>query len=143
MNRFFKNVVTKSTLYYTIIIAVFNLVVLITNSSEETVFVDPKRILWFLPFCICFAIANTVLQYKNVDAITRWAVHFVLTVAGAFLFIILPAKLNSGSGNFMGIVFIIAIYFVGVLLTAVLSSRIKKTIKQDKDLKSRSKTSGK
>jgi FtsH-binding integral membrane protein len=78
-----------------------------------------------------------------VDAITRWAVHFVLTVAGAFLFIILPAKLNSGSGNFMGIVFIIAIYFVGVLLTAVLSSRIKKTIKQDKDLKSRPKTSGK
>lgn len=143
MNQFFKNVVAKSTLYYTVIVAVFSMVILITNSSEETVFVNPARILWFLPFCICFAIANTVLQYKNIEAITRWAVHFILTVISAFLFVILPAELNTGSGNFMGVMFIIAIYLAGVLLTAILSSRIKKTIKQDKDLKSKSNISRK
>ena len=143
MNRFFNKVLGKSTLYYTIIVAVFNIAVLITNSSDETIFVNPSRILWFLPFSICFAVANTVLQYKNIEAITRWGIHFVLTVVSAFLFIVLPADLNTDSGKFMGFIFISAIYIVGVLFTAILTSRIKKTINQDIQLKSKSNTTRK
>ena len=141
MNHFFKSVVTKSSLYYTVIVSLFSFIVLISNTSEESLAVDPARILWFLPFCICFGIANTVLKYKEVGALTRWSVHFVLTVAGAFLFIILPADLDAGSGNFMGMFFVLAIYFIGVLFSAILTSRIKKSIKQDNELKSKTKRS--
>ncbi len=136
MNQFFKNVVSKSTLYYTVIVALFSFIVLISNSSEETISVDPARILWFLPFCICFAIANTVLEYKSIEAVTRWLVHFISTAGGAYLFIILPAELDTGSGNFMGLVFILIIYLVGVFFSALLSSRIKKSLKQDREIKS-------
>ena len=65
MKEFFKKVINKSTLYFTVIVALFSFIVLIANSSEETVSVDPARILWFLPFCICFAIANALMHYKN------------------------------------------------------------------------------
>ena len=135
MNLFLKKVIQKSTLYYTLIVTFFSIIVLITNSSEDTISIDPSRTLLFFPFCVCFALANTLLQYKNIEAVTRWLVHFVLTVLSAFIFIILPADLNSGSGNFMGLVFILVIYFIGLLFSAILSSRIKKSIKLDNELK--------
>ena len=139
MNNFAKNVIYKSCIYYTISVALFSIIVLFSNSSEETISLDPSRILLFLPFCICFAIANTVLKYKNIEAVTRWLIHSVLTIGSAFLFIILPADLESSSGNFMGIVFIIVAYLIGVLFIKILSSRVKKTLIQDKELKTKSK----
>ena len=140
MKQFFSNVIRKTTLYYSIIIIVFSSLVLFANSSESTITLDPSRILLFLPFCIALAIANTLLGYKDeVEAITRWSVHFVLTTLGAFLFIILPADLASSSGNFIGLVIVIALYMVGVLLYNIIGRRIRRTIEQDKQLRSRSK----
>ena len=139
MNKFAKNVIYKSCIYYTISVALFSIIVLFSNSSEETISLDPSRILLFLPFCICFAIANTVLKYINIEAVTRWLIHSVLTIGSAFLFIILPADLESSSGNFRGIVFTIVAYLIGVLFIKILSSRVKKTLIQDKELKTKSK----
>ena len=137
MKLFIKSVTTKTSLYYTFIVTLFSIIVLLSNTSAENISLDPSRVLWFLPFCICFAISNTVLKYKNIESVTRWAIHSILTITSAFLFIILPADLNTSSGNFMGIILIIAIYLFGILLSAILSSRIKKSIKQDNELKSK------
>ena len=135
MKSFFKSVLNKSTLYYTVIIVLFTFVFLINNSAESEISLDPSRILLFLPFSILFAIANTLLTYKNIEAVTRWGVHFALTVISAFLFIILPADLPTSSGNFIGIVMIIVAYIIGVLIFAFFARRVKNTLQEDKKLK--------
>ena len=135
MKSFFKSVLNKSTLYYTVIIVLFTFVFLINNSAEAEISLDPSRILLFLPFSILFAIANTLLTYKNIEAVTRWGVHFALTVISAFMFIILPADLPTSSGNFIGIVMIIVAYIIGVLIFAFFARRVKNTLQEDKKLK--------
>jgi hypothetical protein len=135
MKSFFKSVLNKSTLYYTIIIVLFTFVFLVNNSAESQISLDPSRILLFLPFSISFAIANTLLTYKNIEAFTRWGVHFALTVISAFIFIILPADLPTSSGNFIGMVMIVAIYLIGVLIFNFFARRVKKTLQEDKVLK--------
>ncbi len=135
MKSFFKSVLNKSTLYYTVIIVLFTFVFLINNSAESEISLDPSRILLFLPFSILFAIANTLLTYKNIEAVTRWGVHFALTVISAFMFIILPADLPTSSGNFIGIVMIIVAYIIGVLIFAIFARRVKNTLQEDKKLK--------
>lgn len=135
MKSFFKSVLNKSTLYYTVIIVLFTFVFLINNSAESEISLDPSRILLFLPFSILFAIANTLLTYKNIEAVTRWGVHFALTVISAFLFIILPADLPTSSGNFIGIVMIIVAYIIGVLIFAFFARRVKNTLQEEKKLK--------
>jgi hypothetical protein len=135
MKSFFKSVLNKSTLYYTIIIVLFTFVFLVNNSAESGISLDPSRILLFLPFSISFAIANTLLTYKNIEAFTRWGVHFALTVISAFIFIILPADLPTSSGNFIGMVMIVAIYLIGVLIFNFFARRVKKTLQEDKVLK--------
>ena len=135
MKSFFKSVLNKSTLYYTIIIVLFTFVFLVNNSAESQISLDPSRILLFLPFSISFAIANTLLTYKNIEAFTRWGVHFALTVISAFIFIILPADLPTSSGNFIGMVMTVAIYLIGVLIFNFFARRVKKTLQEDKVLK--------
>ena len=135
MKSFFKSVLNKSTLYYTIIIVLFTFVFLVNNSAESQISLDPSRILLFLPFSISFAIANTLLTYKNIEAFTRWGVHFALTVISAFIFIILPADLPTSSGNFIGMVMIVSIYLIGVLIFNFFARRVKKTLQEDKVLK--------
>lgn len=138
MKQFFKSAAIRTALYYTILIVIFSFTVLLTNSNESSISLDPSRILMFVPFCLSFAVANTLLRYKQIEAVTRWMVHFTLTVLSAFLFIILPAELPTSSGNFIGFVLILVIYFVGVLLNVVINKRIRNTLKEDKLLKAQS-----
>ena len=139
MKEFFKSVATRASIYYTVLVSVFCVLVLFTNASEETVSTDPARLVLFLPFCICFALANTVMKYKSIEAVTRWLLHAVLTILGAFIFIILPSGVDTGSGNFMGLVLIVAIYFIGILFSAILTARVRRSLKEDKELSKKSK----
>ena len=139
MKQFIKSVITRSTLYYTISVSIFCIMVLFTNASDDSIATDPARLLLFLPFCVCFGLANTVMSYKNIEAFTRWLVHAILTILSAFIFIILPSGINTDSGNFMGFVIIVAIYLFGVLFSAILTARVRKTIKEDKELTKNSK----
>jgi hypothetical protein len=58
----------------------------------------------------------------------------VLTVCGAFVFLILPAGLEASSGNFMGFALILFVYIVGVLIFALFKKRVKAAIAEDKKL---------
>jgi hypothetical protein len=69
------------------------------------------------------------------QVVARWILHFLLTVAGAYLFIIIPADLEASSGNFMGLMIILALYLVGVVFSALLSKRIKSAIREDAEIK--------
>lgn len=140
MKQFTKSVFSKATAYFTIAVLIFSALTLLSFSDAESISLDPFRIICILPFCICLAIANTTLKYNKIEAVTRWLVHSVLTILGAFIFLILPAELPESSGNFMGFILILFAYIIGVLLYALFSKRIKSTIKEDAKLKSRSKT---
>ena len=140
MKQFAKSAISKTTAYFTIAVLLFSIVMLFSLPGEETLSLDPYRIICLLPFCLCLAIANTTLNCTKIESVTRWIVHFVLTVLGAFLFLILPADLPESSGNFMGFILILAAYIIGVLLYVLFSKRIKQTIKEDAKLKNSSKS---
>lgn len=136
MKNFIKSFICRASVYYSAIVIVFSFIVLLSHPDDASIALDPRRILFIFPFCACFAIANTTLKYKNIQAVTRWLVHIVLTVGGAFLFLILPAELTSSSGNFMGFFIILVVYFLGVAIFALFRKRIRSTIEEDKKLKS-------
>jgi hypothetical protein len=134
MKKFCKTASVRSAIYFTVATLVFSLLVLFGNSGAEQIALDPQRVLCIYPFCLIFGAANTLVGNKNIDGAIRWIVHAVLTVCGAFLFIILPAGLEGSSGNFMGFALILFIYVVGVLIYALFNRRIKAAIAEDKKL---------
>ena len=134
MKNFCKTASVKSAIYFTIATIIFSLLVLFGNSDAEQIALDPQRVLCIYPFCLIFGVANTLVVNKNIDGAVRWIVHAVLTVCGAFLFLILPAGLQGSSGNFMGFALILFIYVIGVLFYALINKRVRAAIAEDKKL---------
>ena len=134
MKKFCKTALVKSAIYFTIATIIFSLLVLFGNSGAEQIALDPQRVLCIYPFCLIFGIANTLVVNKNIDGAVRWIVHAVLTVCGAFLFLILPAGLEGSSGNFMGFALILFVYGIGVLFYALITKRVRAAIAEDKKL---------
>lgn len=134
MKKFCKTALVKSAIYFTIATIIFSLLVLFGNSGAEQIALDPQRVLCIYPFCLIFGIANTLVGNKNIDGSVRWIVHAVLTVCGAFLFLILPAGLEGSSGNFMGFALILFIYGIGILFYALITKRVRAAIAEDKKL---------
>ena len=139
MNEFIKKALNRSTLYFTVGIFLYSLALLTVYAGHTSLSLDPWRVICLLPFCIAFAVANTTMQYKGIEAFTRWLIHIVLTVGGAFVFVILPAKLEGASSNFMGLIIIIALYLVGALVYALFNVRVRAAIKEDERLRSKEK----
>ena len=139
MKQFIKKVLCRSTVYFTVFTLIFSILVLIGNSSDDRILMEPTRILCIYPFCLFFAIANTTVTYKKIDAAIRWILHAAVTVCGAFVFLILPADLESSSGNFMGFALITFVYFVGVLLYALINKRVRSAIAEDRELSGKKK----
>lgn len=134
MKKFCKSALVKSAIYFTIATIIFSSLVLFGNSGAEQIALDPQRVLCIYPFCLIFGIANTLVVNKNIDGAVRWIVHAVLTVCGAFLFLILPAGLEGSSGNFMGFALILFIYGIGILFYALITKRVRAAIAEDKKL---------
>lgn len=139
MKQLLKKTLCFSTIYYTLAIIAFSTIMLISHTDESSLALDPSRILYIYLFCLSFAIANVILKHTNMQAVARWILHLILTVAGAYMFIILPADLESSSGNFMGLMIILVLYVVGVLLTLLFSVRIKRAMREDAEIKKNSK----
>lgn len=137
MKSFIKKVCVRSPLYFTIGILLYSFAMISVYANDDSLSLDPWRVICLLPFCIAFAIANTAMQYKNIEAFTRWLIHIFLTVIGAFVFIILPADLEGSSANFMGLIIILALYIAGILIYALFNIRIKAAIKEDSRLKNK------
>ena len=134
MKKFCKTASVQSAIYFTIATIIFSLLVLFGNSGAEQIALDPQRVLCIYPFCLILGVANTLVVNKNIDGAVRWIVHAVLTVCGAFIFLILPAGLEGSSGNFMGFALILFIYVIGVLFYALINKRVRAAIAEDKKL---------
>ncbi|MBO5970434.1 MAG: hypothetical protein J6S14_18285 [Clostridia bacterium] len=139
MKQLLKKTLCFSTIYYTLAIIAFSTIMLISHTDESSLALAPSRILYIYLFCLSFATANVILKHTNIQAVARWILHLILTVAGAYMFIILPADLESSSGNFMGLMIILVLYVVGVLLSLLFSVRIKRAMREDAEIKKNSK----
>ncbi len=140
MKHLIKKTLLLSTAYYTIAIIAFCTIMILSHSNESALSLDPSRVLWIYPFCLSFALANVILKHTDMNGVVRWLLHSILTVAGAYIFIILPADIEASSGNFMGLMIILALYIVGVLLTLLFSKRIKSAMREDAEIKKNSKS---
>ncbi len=139
MKDFFKRVLTRTCAYFTLIVSIFSLVLLFMYSSGDTALaLEPLRVVLFIPFCICFALANVLFKTESISVATKWFLHALLTICGAFFFLLLPANM-TGSQNLVGFVLIAFAYLIFVVFFALFKKRLKTSAEQDRILREKSK----
>ena len=107
---------TKKTLLYLFLwssayFTVITLLLLFAQAlQEDTRYVTPSRFLLIYPFGVMMALGNLILTAKKMKLSAKTALHYLVTVASFYLFLLLPA---SNSGNpFTLILILTAIYFI-------------------------------
>ena len=127
MKNFIRKTAVRTVSYYTLLTVSFAFVMLAMYAgSEEGVNISAGRTLLFLPFSVCFAVANTLLGCERPNPIGRWLLHCILTVIPGYFCIILPATSDTtGSERLIGFVIVLVFYLISLLVVALIRKRIK------------------
>ena len=88
---------------------------------------------FLLLFSLCFSCANYIQIHTKISGFLKFIIHFLLTVGGLFLFVILPTP-NEGSSSsryFVVLCFFTVLYLLVYGSIVFFRSRWKKEIRQE------------
>lgn len=107
-------------------------------SKDTTHGIQPLPFLLMLPFSFLFALANAELSRAPMPKVLRVAIHYILTVGGAFVCLYLPNR-GSGSTSSQGLVLFFvftALYAVIMIPLLILSARARHVKRDETEYKS-------
>ena len=131
LKKIFKKLLTSVCIIFTIVTALYMLVLQIINISDSDAAVEAGRVLLFFVFSILLSIANTILSIKKFNVILRYFLHYVISAFGFWVCFCLPNKMNF-SRSFVGIVIFSIVYAVIMTIIGIFSHRLNKTKKNEK-----------
>lgn len=135
MKKTILKILTRTSAYYTAAAGLYSFVIFAMYSSEENgAILSAKRILLLLPFCLCFAAANTALASKTLPRGLGYPLHCVATMLGIYLCVLLPAGMESRQ-RLVGFMTALVIYIAAMVIYALIAKHIKKTVTEEKNFR--------
>ena len=119
-----KKILTDTCVYFTVVTALYSLVVMIVYFDDDRVLLDAVRVMLFFLASFLFAIANGVLRISRIHGGVRVLIHFLLSLFAFCSCMLLPLSLDSRS-MIVGIVVFAVLYFVIASIIAAFNSRYK------------------
>ena len=127
MKKTLLKILTRTSAYYTATAGLYSFVIFAMYSSEENgAILSAKRIFLLLPFCLCFAAANTALASKTLPR-----------GLGLYLCVLLPAGMESRQ-RLVGFMTALVIYIAAMVVYALIAKHVKKTVTEEKNFRSQS-----
>ena len=120
-----KKALISTCVIFTIITAVYMLILQIINITDISAAVESGRVLLFFVFSFLLAVANAFLSIHQIHTAIRYMVHYVLCVLGFWVCFCIPTKMLA-SQIFVGIIFFTVGYAIIMPLIALFRRRIKK-----------------
>ena len=125
LRKLFKKLLNSACIIFTVITAVYMLILQIINISDSNAGIEASRVLLFFIFSVLLSIANLFLSAKGIHASLRYIIHYVISIFGFWTCFCLPNKMDF-SKTFVGIIIFSACYAIVMTLIGVFSRRLKK-----------------
>ena len=135
LSAIIKRIFTKACVYFSIITALYALLVMITNVDDELVLLDAGRILLFFVASTLFAVANILLSLDKLNGPLKVFLHYLVylfTFCTCFMLPISP----EASTMVIGIVLFTIVYAILLTMILVVRSRYKVRAEKQQDYKS-------
>lgn len=132
MKPVLKRVLTHTCIYFTLT-SLLLLFIYWVVSKDTTHGIQPLPFLLMLPFSFFFSLANAQLTRAPIPKAVRVAIHYVLTVGGAFVCLYLPNR-GSGSTSSQGLVLFFAfsaLYAAVMIPVLILTARAKRVTRDE------------
>ncbi len=124
IKKLIKKALTASCVYFTVITAVYMLILQFINVSEDSAAVEAYRVLLFFIFSLLFATANAIRSIKQINASFRWVCHYLICAFAFYACFMLPVKMRPSS-ILTGLAIFTAVYLAVVGIRALFNSRFK------------------
>ena len=135
LSAIIKKIFSKTCVYFSVITALYALLVMITNVDDELVLLDAARVLLFFVASILFAIANALLSFGKLSGPIKVFLHYLVylfTFAACFMLPISP----ENSTFIVGIVLFTIVYAFALTVILIIRSRYKVRAEKQQDYKS-------
>lgn len=125
-----KNLIKKALIstcvIFTVITAIYMLILQIITTTEISAAVESSRVLLFFVFSLLLAIANTLLSILQIHTAIRYTIHYIICVIGFWICFCIPNNMVT-SKIFVGIVFFTIGYAIIMPLIALFKRRLTKS----------------
>ncbi len=130
IKTFFKKLLADTSIYFTLITAVYALLMLIAHVGEDAVAMEAYRLLLFFVFSVLAALAAFLLRLPRWHGALRITLHFAILAMAFYLCFLVPASMRA-SGVLIGLFAFAVIYWIGAAIVALFVSRFRKNAEQD------------
>ena len=123
--KLIKKTLVSACVIFTVVTALYMLILQIINISNQSAAVEAGRVLLFFVFSILLSCANAILSVKKLHAALRYIAHYMISTFGFWTCFCLPNAMDA-SKTLVGIVLFTLGYAIVMAIYAFVKSRIKK-----------------
>ncbi|MBO7302707.1 MAG: DUF3021 family protein [Clostridia bacterium] len=142
VKKLIKKTLNSTCIFFTIITALYMLIMLIINVSDGSAQIEAERVLLFFVFSLLLSIANALVKAKAIHIALRYLIHYLICAIGFWLCFCLPNKMDA-SKTLVGIVLFSILYAIIMTLRGIFSRRFKKIKQKESNEKYEKQFSGK
>ncbi len=132
---FLKKVLTNACVYFSIVTAIYSVVVMIMYLDDDRVLLDASRVLLFFFASLLFSLACGVFKINKLHGALKLIIHYLLSTFAFASCMLLPLSLDPTS-TLVGIILFSVIYFICAALIALFKSRYRRRIEETGEYKS-------
>ena len=126
LKKLIKKALVSSCVIFTVITAIYMLILQMINISAQQTAIQAERVLLFFVFSVLLAIANALLSVKALHTAVRHVVHYIIYIFGFWTCFCLPNSMTA-SQTLVGIVIFTLGYIAFMLIYTFFKKRIEKT----------------
>ena len=122
-----KRIIRESCFLFTVITAIYALIMYLIYVNQEQTLMDAERVLLFFVFSLLFSGANGILRAKTMSAPLRLLIHFGICTVAFYLCFLLPLHMPSSTA-IVAIALFDVCYFLISGVIAMIRSRFRKNL---------------
>lgn len=125
LKKIFKKLLNSTCIIFTVITAVYMLILQIINITDADAAIEAGRVLLFFIFSILLSIANVFLTIEKLHSALRYIIHYVISIFGFWTCFCIPNKMDF-SRTLVGLVIFSSAYAIIMTVISLFSRKLKK-----------------
>ena len=125
VKKFFKLLLTDTSVYFTALTAIYAVMMLIINVGEDEVLFRADTVCFLFLFALLAAGARSILRIQSMHAAVRVLCHYLILVLSFYLCLLLPTGMRAPQ-VLIGLVLFSVLYAVAALIIVLCLSRFRK-----------------
>ena len=122
--KLIKKALTYSCVYFTLITAIYMIILYIGNIGERAPAVEAPRVLLYFLASILLSIGNEIRTAKKLNIGVRYISHYVICIFAFYSCILLPMNMRP-SHIFTGLILLTVLYLVIIAICAIFKSKLR------------------